>query len=279
MGKAEARVSSRAGHELQEPEREGPAKRPGRRQAAPLGADAFHEPTLVGSFFWKLARGDQWVFGPESAFVFRDCWREMLVREAYMLEHPSTPRERWWDALKTVGRRWLTGEPFLLDLYVAEKDGAELAISSDEIGGNLYITQVEEHLICRKAVYFGSEVDVMLRVTSPLEEGRSDEATARWSQRLKRAAYGPGWIFQRFLPRPGGTRNRIILQIDGALVQDPPKPKRAMWSVRDRGGDVAQANARRNRRRRSFVLQKVLIVLVICKYLLRLIQLLVIILI
>jgi hypothetical protein len=41
----------------------------------------------------------------------------------------SAPRKRVWkQALRTIARRWITGESPLFDLYVAEKDGAELAL-------------------------------------------------------------------------------------------------------------------------------------------------------
>ena len=188
-----------------------PASVPGQGPASRL-----FEPTLVGSLFWTLRRGDQWVLGPDSVFLFRDCWRTLLAREAYMLARPSSTQERWKNTALTVGRRWITGEPFLLDLYEAQQDGAELAISSDEIGGNLYVVEVTGvALICRKTVYFGSELDVMLRVTSPLIERFPHGDRAVRFRRLMRSAYGPGWVFQRFVARPGGSRNRIILQIDG----------------------------------------------------------------
>jgi uncharacterized protein (AIM24 family) len=185
----------------------------GRIESLPADAD---EPFLVGSLFWRLQRGDQWILGPESAFLFKDCWRSMLAREAYMLEKDSTRGEVWKDALRTIGRRWITGEPFLLDLYVAERDGAELAISSDELGGNLYSTYLERGpLICRKTVYFGSQKDVMLRVTSPLSKLATDGDLRSRIGTLKGAIYGPGWIFQKFVAREGGDQLEIILQVDG----------------------------------------------------------------
>lgn len=178
--------------------------------------DSFVEPKFVGSLFWTLRRGDQWVLAPESAFLFRDCWRTLLAREAYMLEQPSTARQRWRDAGKTFARRWITGEPLLLDLYEAQRDGAELVISSDEIGGNLCIVDVGRiPLICRKTVYFGSELDVALRVRSPILERFDQGTTVTRLDRFMRMAYGPGWVFQRFEARPGGRRTRVILQVDG----------------------------------------------------------------
>lgn len=181
----------------------------------------FREPAFVGSLFWTLRKGDQWVLGPDSAFLFRDCWRTLLAREAYMLGHRATSWRRWTDGFKTIARRWLTGEPFLLDLYEAREDGAQLAISSDEIGGNLCMVDVGRvPLICRKTVYFGSEPDVMMRVTSPMVERNASRARMTGG-RFMRAAYGPGWVFQRFTARPEGNRHRVILQIDGdAYVRD-----------------------------------------------------------
>ncbi|NNL66008.1 MAG: AIM24 family protein, partial [Myxococcales bacterium] len=114
-----------------------------------------------------------------------------------------------------LARRFFTGEPFLLDLYVAERDGAELGISSDEIGGSLYATRVDRGaLICRKAVYFGSEAGLVLRPVSPLQQLRRGMPRDRAVDVLKRTAYGPGWIFQRFTSREQGN-DTLILQIDG----------------------------------------------------------------
>jgi len=171
---------------------------------------------VVGSFVWKLSRGDRWILGPDAAFLFKHCWRKTLVREAYMLDLPTTRQKMWKDALKTVARRWITGEPFLLDLYIAEQDEAELGISSDEIGGALYAVSVEHcALISRKSVYFGSQPDLSLRVTSPLQSLRRGMSLREVTEVLKRTAYGPGWVFQRFVARAGGNGRTIILQIDG----------------------------------------------------------------
>jgi hypothetical protein len=173
---------------------------------------------LVGSFVWTLNRGERWILGPEAAFLFKHCWRKTLVREAYMLDLPTTRQQMWKDALKTVARRWITGEPFLLDLYIAERDGAELGISSDEIGGALYAVAMEDGaLISRKSVYFGSQADLLLRVTSPLQSLRRGMGLREIAEVLKRTAYGPGWVFQRFVGREGGDGRTIILQIDGDI--------------------------------------------------------------
>jgi hypothetical protein len=175
-------------------------------------------PGLVGSLVWKLGRGDRWVLGPEAAFLFKHCWRKTLVREAYMLDRPSTRGEMWTQALKSIGRRWITGEPFLLDLYVAERDGAELGISSDEIGGALYAVAVgDDPLISRKSVYFGSQPDLKLRVASPLQSLRRGMSGREIAEILKRTVYGPGWVFQKFVGRDGGDQRTIILQIDGDI--------------------------------------------------------------
>lgn len=173
-------------------------------------------PGLVGSLVWKLRRGDRWVLGPEAAFLFKHCWRKTLIREACMLDRPSPRAEMWADALKSVGRRWITGEPFLFDLYVAERDGAELGISSDEIGGALYAVNVGDcALISRKSVYFGSQPDLLLRVASPLQSLRRGMRLREIADVLKRTVYGPGWVFQRFALRDGGDQRTIILRIDG----------------------------------------------------------------
>jgi hypothetical protein len=170
---------------------------------------------LVGSLLWELDKGDRWVLGPESAFLFTDCWRKTLVREAFMLDEPSTRAQRWKDAIKTLGKRWIAGQPLLFDLYVAESDGAQLGISSDEIGGNLYsVALTRGAVICRKSVFFGSHTNVVLRIESPLRELGWNQSRQRVGEVLKRTAYGPGWIFQKFLPRDRGSPE-IILQIDG----------------------------------------------------------------
>lgn len=188
------------------------------------GAPPEAGPVLVGSLFWRLDRGDEWVLSPESSFLFRDCWRHALFREAYMLERPATPLQTLKQALATLARRWISGESFLLDLYVPQRDGAELAISSDEVGGNLYLARLDRGpLICRKAVFFGSQKDVMLRLTSPLAETEPGGARRPWKERLQRAAYGPGFVFQRFVPR-GGDRRQIVLQIDGDVYFRDLKP-------------------------------------------------------
>jgi hypothetical protein len=179
-------------------------------------AEWCEEPLLVGSLCWTLSRGDQWVLGPESAFLFKDCWRKAIAREPYMRKRFRTRAQTWQEAIATIWRRWISGSPFLLDLYIAEKDGAELAISSDEVGGSLYSVRVHDgSVVCRKSVYFGSQSDVMLRVSTPLSGLRWGTAMPTWVERLKSAVYGPGWIFQRFVPLEGGDQREIILQIDG----------------------------------------------------------------
>jgi uncharacterized protein (AIM24 family) len=179
-------------------------------EAAQLGSSG-----LVGSLLWVLERGDLWVLSPESAFLFTHCWRKTLLREAYMLEAESPRWRKYREGLVTMARRWITGEPLLLDLYVAERDGAELGISSDEIGGSLYATSVDRGpLICRKAVHFGSQKGLMLRPVSPLTEIRRGMRWAQIRGILKRTAYGPGWIFQRFVPRSDDELT-LILEIDG----------------------------------------------------------------
>jgi hypothetical protein len=170
---------------------------------------------LVGSFVWTLREGDRWVLAPESAFLFTDCWRKTLVREAYMHLRPSDRKQMLRETLATLARRFITGEPFLLDLYVAECDGAELGISSDELGGSLYATRVDRGpLICRKAVYFGSQEELTLRPVSPLQALRRGMPRDELIDILKRAAYGPGWVFQRFEAR-APENDTVILQIDG----------------------------------------------------------------
>jgi hypothetical protein len=189
---------------------------PGDTEAdCPIGAAQLGSSGLVGSLVWTLERGDRWVLSPESAFLFTDCWRKTLVREAYMLDRVAPRWERWRQGAVTMGRRWITGEPLLLDLYVAERDGAELGISSDELGGNLYATRIDRGpLIARKAVHFGSQKGLRLRPTTPLSELRRDMSWAEIREVLKRTAYGPGWIFQRFVPH-SEDENTVILEIDG----------------------------------------------------------------
>jgi uncharacterized protein (AIM24 family) len=176
------------------------------------------EAGLVGSLLWRLKKGDLWVLAPESAFLFTDCWRKTLVREAYRLDEPATRTQMWRDGIKTIARRWITGEPLLLDLYIAEEDGAELGISSDELGGTLYSVSVERGpIISRKSVYFGSQKGVMLRAESPLRGISFGVGWSKIREILKTTAYGPGWIFQRFVPRHGSDQLQLILQIDGDI--------------------------------------------------------------
>ena len=171
---------------------------------------------LVGSLVWKLEKGEQWVLGPDCAFLFRGCWRRAIVREAYMLGAESSREELLWDRALTLLRRWLTGEPLLLDLYEAVEEDAELGISSDEIGGSLYAARVDRGpLLLRKCVYFGSEPGVSLRVSSPLAGLRRGMPGEELRELLKRTAYGPGWVMQRFDRLDASPGDRVILQIDG----------------------------------------------------------------
>jgi len=174
--------------------------------------------SLVGSLFWTLEAGDVWILSGESAFLFTDCWRRTIVREAHMLEAPAPRKQVWKDAIKTIARRWITGESALLDLYVAEKDGAELGISSDEVGGSLYAVAVDRGpLVCRKSVHFGSQKGLMLRAASPLERLRRGMSRSEILALLKQTAYGPGWVFQKLVPREDSDETQLILQIDGDI--------------------------------------------------------------
>jgi hypothetical protein len=203
-----------------EPEADEPASPTEVAQLASLG--------LVGSLVWRLRKGDLWVLAPESAFLFTDCWRKTLLREAWMLGRETPPRQKYLEGLATMARRWITGEPMLLDLYVAERDGAELGISSDELGGNLYATQVDSGpVICRKAVHFGSQRGLMLRPTSPLKRLRRGMRWPEIVRVLKRAAYGPGWIFQRFTPLDD-EENTLILEIDGDVYYRELEPRETL---------------------------------------------------
>lgn len=183
---------------------------------APCDEETSVDGDLVGSMVWTLAAGDVWILPGESAFLFRDCWRQMLVREAAALEAPATRGRVAVDALRSLGRRWLTGEGLLFDLYTAERDGAELGISSDAIGGNLYRVPLERgELICRKTVYFGGQKGALLRIETPLAALRRGLRRSEIVEILKRAAYGPGWIFQKFVPEEGSEETDVILQVDG----------------------------------------------------------------
>ncbi|MBW2270476.1 MAG: AIM24 family protein [Deltaproteobacteria bacterium] len=189
----------------------------GEEPTCPADAAQLSSFGLVGSLVWRLRKGDLWVLAPESAFLFTNCWRKTLLREAWMLERETSPRQAYAEGVATMARRWITGEPMLLDLYEAGSDGAELGISSDELGGNLYATRVDRGpVICRKAVHFGSQKGLMLRPTSPLRELSRGASWAETLHHLKRAAYGPGWIFQRFTRRDS-DEDTLILEIDGDI--------------------------------------------------------------
>ena len=194
------------------------AQRPPSEPDAPEESERWleEEGGLVGSLVWKLQKGEQWVLGPDCAFLFKGCWRRAIVREAYMLAEPASRDERIRDRALTLFRRWVTGEPFLLDLYEALEDDAELGISSDEIGGSLYAARVDRGpLLLRKCVYFGSETGVSLRAATPLTELRRDMSAAELLALLKRTAYGPGWVLQRFERLGDSLGDHVILQIDG----------------------------------------------------------------
>jgi hypothetical protein len=174
---------------------------------------------LVGSLVWRLEKGERWVLGPDCAFLFTNCWRRAIAREVHMLDAPASREQRLRDILRTLWRRWLTGEPLLLDLYEAMEDDAELGISSDEIGGNLYAASVDRGaLLARKTVYFGSQPGVTLRIASPLQELRRGMPGPELREILKRTAYGPGWVLQKFETLTDLPGDQLILQVDGDPV-------------------------------------------------------------
>ncbi len=170
---------------------------------------------LVGSFLWKMNKGDCWVLGPEYSFTFDGIWRKAIMREAYMLDEPSSRYKIWKDRVKTAFRRKITGETMLLDLYVSEKDGAELGISSCVVGGNLCMVNLDKELIARKSVYFGNQKDVMFQIDSPLKGIYLKMDVKDFFKKMKLAIYGPGWVFQRFVPRENGTRRGLVFQVNG----------------------------------------------------------------
>lgn len=192
------------------------AVHPIERDSRPSDEEISQGGDLVGSMFWTLDAGDVWILPGESAFLFTDCWRRTLVREAAALDAPATRGRVARDTFLSLARRWLTGECLLFDLYEAERDGAELGISSDEIGGNLYRISLERcALICRKTVYFGGQKGALLRIDTPLAALRRGLSKTKILKILKRAAYGPGWIFQKFIPQEGSEETDVILQVDG----------------------------------------------------------------
>lgn len=172
---------------------------------------------VVGSLCFKMNKGDCWLLGPESAFTFKDIWRAAVVREPYMLEKPSSYFEEWKDRLVTAARRWITGEAIMLDLYIAQANGAELGITSDEIAGNLHSVKLGRNIIARQTVFFGSQKDVLLRVESPLRDVSFKTSLRDFFWALKKTVYGPGWIFQKFVRREGGDQFEVLFQIDGDM--------------------------------------------------------------
>jgi hypothetical protein len=65
------------------------------KPASPAEAAQLASLGLVGSLVWTLRKGDLWVLAPESAFLFTDCWRKTLLREAWMLDRESSPRQKY----------------------------------------------------------------------------------------------------------------------------------------------------------------------------------------
>ncbi len=173
--------------------------------------------SIVGSLCFKMNKGDCWLLGPECAFTFKDIWRAAVVREPYMLEKPSSYFAEWKDRLVTAARRWITGEPLMLDLYIAQANGAELGVSTDEIAGNIYSVKLERNIIARQTVFWGSQKDVLLRVESPLRDVSFKTSLGDLFRALKKTVYGPGWIFQKFVRRQGGDQLEVLLQIDGDM--------------------------------------------------------------
>jgi hypothetical protein len=188
--------------------------------------------SIVGSFLWNLKKEDVWVLGPESAFTFKDIWRRAIVREAYMLDEDKGFFQKWKNRLATAFRRCITGESVLFDLYISESDNAQLGISSDEIGGNLYFINVDRNIIGRRAVYFGNQRGIMMRAKCPLGDAVSSfMQIGRYALKgeklkpklkgivsnLKKTVYGPGWIFQRFIPIKDEKQYGLLMQMDGDM--------------------------------------------------------------
>ncbi len=169
--------------------------------------------SLVGRFIWEMHRGDSWTVGPESVFIMRDISRRQLFREAYMLARGGSAWVKTKQVFQTIVRRFLTGEPLILDLYYAENDNAMLGISTDQIGSYLCRVTVDGPIIARKGVYFASQRDVQLRVWWP-----------QGPQRWKKFVYGVGYVFQRFEVIENGTQGDILFQIDGDMELAVLKP-------------------------------------------------------
>lgn len=174
------------------------------------------EASWVGSSHITLNKGDQWVFSVAAAYTFTGVDRKVIAREPYMYDQ-NHDGSAFLDATKTLFRRWATGEPLLLDLYTAQEDGATLSISTDQIGGNLYKIMVDSPLIVRKAIYFGSQRDVIFRAHTPFSSLTWDTSLGEAGAVVKDALYGPSWIYQRFLPGEGDQRT-LYLNIEGDCV-------------------------------------------------------------
>ena len=165
------------------------------------------EYSLVGNFIFELSAGESWTLGPESVFKMKDITRSLLLREAYMIQDEVS----LWKKTKQIGatavRRFITGEPIILDVYTAEKDNSLLGISTDEVGSNLCRVTVNRPIISRKAIYFASEKNVKMRIHWP-------GSPNKW----KKLVYGPGYVFQRFEPFEGSGAGRDgLLHIDGDM--------------------------------------------------------------
>ena len=165
---------------------------------------------IIGNLEWRLNKGDNLVLGPGAVYSHDEgVYRGNLWTDLHMLNKDITKGQKAKEVLLTAFRRLLTGESIIQDRYTAERDGAKLYISSDEIGGNIVLVDLTKdtetkEIITRKCVYFGSEEGIILRVYSPPGAGRK--------------IYGPGLILQKFSVAPGyKEKTALFLQIDGEV--------------------------------------------------------------
>lgn len=174
------------------------------------------ENQFIGAREIQMNQGDSVLISPRGAYIFpEEITRRPWLREPYMADLADQHKgrsSRYKDGLKSMAVRLLTGESAILDEYTAERDGVVLPISPNEIGADIVtVNLAESPVIARSKVYFGNRRDVVRGVESPLSQISRGNF---WSM-LKKAAYGPGPVLQRFEARNGGENLDLLVQLDG----------------------------------------------------------------
>ena len=171
------------------------------------------ENRFIGAREIHMNTGEGILISPRGAYIFPDgITREPWIREPYMEDQKPSRIARYRQSLMSVFTRLLSGESAILDQYTADKDEVLLPISPNEIGGDIVTVNLAEGpIIARSKVYFGNQKDVVRRIETPLAQ----ISKGNFWPMVKKAAYGPGVVLQRFEAREGGKNLDLLMQLDG----------------------------------------------------------------